>query len=242
MTFRTPLTSVDAATSVDTGAGAKAGVRVYQTTDGRGNAMGVIELDDGITGDTPSTISVGSFGALGGGALSIIVGSFAGIIGPRLDLEVDQAGQVTAQLTAPDGMLLNGSPVATFGQDWIYVVENNTFAATVNAAAFTILPGHSFTITPPAGMELEVEWKAPRVTLTDGGEVSLRLVINGGIYDSIDYSCNAALKTPARLTGAVKTDGTPVTVSVQGKTSAGTSTVQAITPAGGYVMLRYVLR
>lgn len=109
MGFKNPLTS---ATVVDTGDGAPAGVRIYQSTDGRGNPQGVIELDDGVAGDAPSTITVTSFGGLGGGSLAIKTGTFGGVAGPELDLYVDQgSGLATASLTAAGGMLLNGESI-----------------------------------------------------------------------------------------------------------------------------------
>lgn len=112
MTFRTALTS---ATAVDTGAGKPAGVRIYQSRDGKGNPMGVIEFDDGVTGDTPATITIGSFGNLGGGALTIKGGSYGGIAAPSLMLQVDQAGQSSAQLTSPLTVVQSAAPVMRSG-------------------------------------------------------------------------------------------------------------------------------
>lgn len=121
MTFRTALTSAvdpvarqsaeqaraaaaqaiaDAAAAkaeTDTGQPAGAGVHVYQQSTATGT-RGVVELRDGIAGDSPSTMTSEAFlvpqgdsYTAQGGRYRMQAGSFNGVTGPRLDLAVEAA-------------------------------------------------------------------------------------------------------------------------------------------------------
>jgi hypothetical protein len=92
MGFRVPLTS---ATAVDTRtAPTGAGARLYEATDANG-VWGVLEFDNGIPGETPSTVTgrsnAGAGGSVQGGSLAMQAGSFNSVAGPRLSLDVAPA-------------------------------------------------------------------------------------------------------------------------------------------------------
>jgi hypothetical protein len=115
MGFRNPITSADA---VDTGQPAGAGVRIYQAETAYGTT-GIIELRDGIVGDTPSTISSsanlvpqgGGYTAQGGG-LSVGAGSWNGVSGPQLGLSVvaDPGGGYMAEARLRNAGLIIEQP------------------------------------------------------------------------------------------------------------------------------------
>jgi len=103
--------------TVRTGASGTARAVIYEGTDGKGNPMGVIQLEDGISGDTPVQIYAGAFSG-GGGGVTISGGAYTGAASKaaaKLVLQTDQANLSTAQLTAPDGLWLNGQLVAWQG-------------------------------------------------------------------------------------------------------------------------------
>lgn len=116
MGFRNPITS---AAAVDTRAvPTVAGVRMYEMPNpDTGQPYGVLEWDDGITGDTPARVVQTADAnphsvTTPYGRLAITAGAYAGKTGPELDLSVEQdsVGNPVAitRLTSPGGLLVNG--------------------------------------------------------------------------------------------------------------------------------------
>lgn len=139
----------------------------------------------------------------------------------------------TFEIDAPDGAILNGYAVSSGAQVWTYVENNSSYTVSIGTS-WADLSGHNFTITPPAG-KLDVEWRAPKVAVSSGGEVQLRLLMSGVVFDAADLFASG----PGRLNGTVNNDGaTSRTVQVQARVVSGTGSVSA---AGlGPVVLRYL--
>lgn len=246
MTFRTPLTS---ASAVDTGpAPSSAGVKIYQAGTGL-SAAGVVEFRDGIVGDDPSRLVAsafltpqgGSFTEQGGG-FSMAAGSWNNVSGPRLDLNVEDAGgggyTSVARLKA-DAFYLGSKRVATVGAGWTYPLRNPSYNYGVPGGGWQDMPGGNLTVTVPDGYTLDVEWFAPRITVSSNGGVDFRMLMGGAAADGIDFSTGggASLFAPASLRGSVAGTGVGVLIQVQANLVAGTSSVVAT--AGGFVTLRY---
>lgn len=91
MGFRNPITSIAA---VDTRPGvAAAGVRVYQTTDGAGHPMGVVEFADGFSNTPAQLTSTAYYNADGsstvGGSTRLKASPWQGVTPPELDLNIE---------------------------------------------------------------------------------------------------------------------------------------------------------
>lgn len=164
---------------LDTGAAGTPRIRVYETIDGKGNPLGMIQLEDGVAGDTAAQIYAGGFGGLGGGGLTLSGGTYGNKkAAASLTLQTDQANLSTAQLTAPDGLLVNGQPWAQ-QRAWYFPRSANTPSPTSDSfAAGSFVGMLSATVNnAPAGDYLVT------VTLVMSGAATsagyLRFLVNG---------------------------------------------------------------
>lgn len=182
---------------LNTAAAGAARVRVFPSTDGKGNPRGVIALEDGVSGDTAAQVFANAY-AGGGGGLTVAGGTYLapGITkpAPTLVLQTDQANLSTVSVTAPDGLFLNGTPVATIGGDYAYQLQNFSYSFGI-PLAWTTLPGCSFSVTIPPGRILEVFWDAPRVVVNANAEVDVRLQLNGAVRRALQYNTGASATT-----------------------------------------------
>lgn len=250
MGFRNPVTS---ATAVDTRTGTAApGVRMYEQPidPSTPRPRGVVEWDDGYTGDTPATLTQTADNNPRAittplGSMTLDAGSYGGTQGPKMAWNVEQALDgisppvVVTRLTSAGGMTLNGQQVATGVGDWVYDVENSSYSSGALPTGWSNL--FTASVTVPAGMVLEVEFKAPRVTIAPNGETRVQLLLGGSVYDLSDFSTGggASLYTPANLSGSLVGTGAAVAIAVQGSSPVGGGTVQS---AGGFVRLRHRIR
>lgn len=118
---------------------------------------------------------------------------------------------------------------------WVYPIRNAAYSYTLTGAMATITSG-SFSVTVPSGRTLDVEFKAPRIVISNG-DSRMQLVMGGVVQDYIQYSTGASLYAPARLTGSIVGTGALVTTTVQAQTILGASTVDS--GPGGPVIYRY---
>lgn len=228
MGFRVPPSSAGPATAVDTRPSVSLpGVRVYQSTDGKGNPRGVVEFPDGVTGDSPAQVYANAYSG-GGGGLTVAGGTYLAPLSkaaPTLVLQTDQANLSTAQLTAQDGLFLNGTAVATVGGDYVYQVQNFSYGFGI-PLSWTALPGCSFSVTIPPGRVLEVFWDAPRIVVNANAEVDVQLLLNGAVRRALQYDAGASPTTfPGHMASSFGNSGSSaVTIPVL---------VQAICSGGG---------
>lgn len=110
---------------------------------------------------------------------------------------------------------------------------NWTIPATMSTA-----PGMSGTATVPAGRQLEVEFRAPKLTLGASGEIRAQLLINGAAYDYQQYSTgpNMSIYWPLQLHAVVGGLNGPIVLAAQ-FLSAGSQTLQGLGSNGP--LLRY---
>lgn len=105
--------------------------------------------------------------------------------------------------------------------------------------AMTTAPGMSGTVTVPTGRQLEVEFRAPKLTLAASADVRVQLVINGAAYDYQEFSLGANMSAymPVALHAAVDSLSGSIAFSAQAQSVAATNTLQGIGASGP--LLRY---
>lgn len=251
MGWKNPLTS---AVNVDTRtAPTVAGVRMYEAPNpDTGQPRGVIELDDGIPGDTPATITQTADSnphsiATPLGSVILDAGGYNGTPAPKLALNVEQnpAGVgpnvPVARLTSPGGFTVNGVPQV--GAGWTVDASIGNYNAALLSGGWGTVPNGTLTLTVPVGQVCDVEFRAPWLSLVAGAEVALRLTVAGATVDGADYQAASAMRCPVRLAETITGTGNSVTVLVQAFLVAGASqscSIQA--SAGAPVVLRHRLR
>lgn len=237
MGYRNPVTS---ATAVDTGRNAP-GVRIYAS--GTNPASGVVEWSAGGAGPARATFTSSDTGS-GGSAFTLDPGQDNGVQAATLALNVEGKGtggyQSVGRLTG-DVFYLNEKQLATVGGDWTVDLQNATYSWPV-PTAWTTAPGCSQTVTVPTGQQLDIEWKTPRVNVGASSDLQLRLLVNGGPYETQEFATGTggALYSPARLTASVAGFGGPITFQLQAICPAGAASIQ--TAAGGYLWFQHRIR
>lgn len=203
-------------------------VNIYETTDGKGNPLGMVAWEDGISGDTAATAHAGNYSG-GGGGLTLSGGTYLspGITkaAPSLVLQTDQANQSTAQLTAPDGFLVNGRRTDSIG--WTYHYLGDSSYNWPIPSAWTIPPGAGpYSVRDLGSAEqLEVEFGGMPLgaNLNSGSGLQLQLVVltaagstavDGGYWSN---STSAAFAVPTRLAGGLAGAQTSVRYQLQAR-------------------------
>ena len=212
--------------TVRTGADGTARVRIYEGTDGKANPWGVIDLEDGVAGDTPARFTAGPFAA-GGGGLTISGGAYTGgatKAAASLKLQTDQANLATAQITAPDGFLVNGGQLNAAARGWGDPRSNHTSNASdsFSSGSMAGLLGSSWSVPPGDFLVIDTLTLSAAATTV----AYHRLVVNG-VNVTADSRCD--LTTAPRPVGfaypLLNFAGGTLSVSASAQTASSTGTI-----------------